>query len=187
MSVIDRHLHPWRVAVAALAAAGASETIAELPFASMVDADHLEQVQQLAASSHWPKASGAGRLFEAAGAVFGLVTRNDWEGEAAARFERLRELRLKLAREAEVPPYVVFHDRDDGIQLLILSESGQRYAQSDDGGQQQPGHEEVERLQPAPVRQQGLDLLAENRPAAYGRQVDDAEYGRYPEYGLEAA
>jgi len=31
--------------------------------------------------------------------------------EAAARFERLRELRLKLAKEAEVPPYVVFHDK----------------------------------------------------------------------------
>ncbi|MCK9997309.1 MAG: DNA helicase RecQ, partial [Candidatus Krumholzibacteria bacterium] len=31
--------------------------------------------------------------------------------EAAERFERLRELRLKLAKEAEVPPYVVFHDK----------------------------------------------------------------------------
>ena len=31
--------------------------------------------------------------------------------EAAARFERLRDLRLKLAKEAEVPPYVVFHDK----------------------------------------------------------------------------
>ncbi|MCP4571593.1 MAG: DNA helicase RecQ [bacterium] len=31
--------------------------------------------------------------------------------EAAARFERLRELRLKLATEAGVPPYVVFHDK----------------------------------------------------------------------------
>ncbi len=30
---------------------------------------------------------------------------------AAARFERLRELRLRLAKEAEVPPYVVFHDK----------------------------------------------------------------------------
>jgi ATP-dependent DNA helicase RecQ len=31
--------------------------------------------------------------------------------EVAARFERLRELRLQLAREANVPPYVVFHDK----------------------------------------------------------------------------
>jgi len=30
---------------------------------------------------------------------------------AAALFDRLRDLRLKLAREAEVPPYVVFHDK----------------------------------------------------------------------------
>ena len=30
---------------------------------------------------------------------------------AAARFERLRELRQRLAQEAEVPPYVVFHDK----------------------------------------------------------------------------
>jgi ATP-dependent DNA helicase RecQ len=33
------------------------------------------------------------------------------DSEAAERFERLRELRLKLAKEAEVPPYVVFHDK----------------------------------------------------------------------------
>lgn len=30
---------------------------------------------------------------------------------AAARFEKLRALRLKLAKEADVPPYVVFHDK----------------------------------------------------------------------------
>ena len=80
---------PWRVAVAALTAAGAGELIADLPFATLVEKDHLNQVQQLAASPHWPRASGAGRLFEAAGALFGLVTRNDWEGEAAARLEAL--------------------------------------------------------------------------------------------------
>jgi hydrogenase maturation protein HypF len=80
---------PWRVAVAALAAAGAGDLVAELPFAAMVDSEQLVQVQHLAASPHWPRASGAGRLFEAAGAVFGLVIRNDWEGEAAARLEAL--------------------------------------------------------------------------------------------------
>jgi hydrogenase maturation protein HypF len=80
---------PWRVAVAALIAAGAHELIPNLPFAAMVEKEQLDQVQQLAASPHWPRASGAGRLFEAAGAVFGLVIRNDWEGEAAARLEAL--------------------------------------------------------------------------------------------------
>jgi hydrogenase maturation protein HypF len=91
---------PWRVAVAALIAAGEAELVAELPFASMVDKDQLGQVQQLVASPHWPRASGAGRLFEAAGAVFGLVIRNDWEGEAAARLEAL----AASARES-VPPW----------------------------------------------------------------------------------
>ena len=31
--------------------------------------------------------------------------------EVTARFERLRELRLRLSKEANVPPYVVFHDK----------------------------------------------------------------------------
>ena len=80
---------PWRVAVAALAVAGASDLVPELPFAALVDSDLLRQVVTLAASPRWPRASGAGRLFEAAGSIFGLVIRNDWEGEAAARLEAL--------------------------------------------------------------------------------------------------
>ncbi|MGI9090848.1 MAG: HRDC domain-containing protein, partial [Gemmatimonadaceae bacterium] len=31
--------------------------------------------------------------------------------EARERFERLRELRRNIAREAQVPPYIVFDDR----------------------------------------------------------------------------
>ncbi len=91
---------PWRVAVAALIAAGAGEVISGLPLAAMVDSGQLEQVQDLAASPHWPRASGAGRLFEAAGAVFGLVIRNDWEGEAAARLEA-----LAASARAAAPPW----------------------------------------------------------------------------------
>ena len=91
---------PWRVAVAALIAGGAAEMIPELPFAAMVDPDQLGLVQHLAASPHWPRASGAGRLFEAVGAVFGLVIRNDWEGEAAARLEALAASATEI-----VPPW----------------------------------------------------------------------------------
>lgn len=80
---------PWRVTVAALVSAGSTDLISQLPFAEQIDGDQLRQVTDLASSPHWPRASGAGRLFEAAGALFGLVTRNDWEGEAAARFEAL--------------------------------------------------------------------------------------------------
>jgi ATP-dependent DNA helicase RecQ len=39
-------------------------------------------------------------------------TRDDgsWEGVDRALFERLREMRIRLARARGVPPYVIFHD-----------------------------------------------------------------------------
>ena len=80
---------PWRVAVAALVAAGRSDLIDVLLPARHLDRSEVHQVRDLAASPHWPRASGAGRLFEAAGSLLGLVTSNDWEGEAAARLEAL--------------------------------------------------------------------------------------------------
>ena len=80
---------PWRVAVAALVAAGNRDLIPDLPFATLINATQLSQVMSLATSPHWPLASGAGRLFEATGSLLGLVIQNDWEGEAAARLEAL--------------------------------------------------------------------------------------------------
>ena len=38
------------------------------------------------------------------------VETESWEGVDRALFERLRELRLTLARARGVPPYVIFHD-----------------------------------------------------------------------------
>ncbi len=117
---------PWRVAVAALIAAGAAELIPELPFAAMLDPGQLGQVQHLAQSPHWPRASGAGRLFEAAGAVFGLVIRNDWEGEAAARLEA-----LAASAGATVPPWrEITIGRDSACSILpssaLLAAAGKR-------------------------------------------------------------
>jgi len=89
---------PWRVTVAGLAAAGFDRNLDELPFAIHLEAERLQQISQLSHSPSWPRASGAGRLFEAAGALLGLVIRNDWEGEAAARFEAL------AASETDPPP-----------------------------------------------------------------------------------
>jgi hydrogenase maturation protein HypF len=80
---------PWRVAIAALTAAGADHLVPYLGLSRLVDGETLQRVAGLAASPDWPRASGAGRLFEAAGALLGLVGRNDWEGEAAARLEAL--------------------------------------------------------------------------------------------------
>jgi len=78
---------PWRVAVAALAAIGEESLIAETPLAVLIDRERLEMVAGLASSGQWPLASGAGRVFEAAGALLGLTAVNRWEGESAARLE----------------------------------------------------------------------------------------------------
>lgn len=88
---------PWRVAVAALHLAGAEDLVSHLPLATTVDPVELATIAELSRSPLWPQASGAGRLFEAAGALLGLATRNDWEGEAAARLE-------SLAASFEGPP-----------------------------------------------------------------------------------
>jgi hydrogenase maturation protein HypF len=83
---------PWRVAVALLEAAGAGELIERTPLAARVDGARLDAVRELARRAEdapWPRASGAGRLLEAAGALLGLAVTNGWEGEAAARLEAL--------------------------------------------------------------------------------------------------
>jgi hydrogenase maturation protein HypF len=56
-------------------------------------------VARMATSPAWPRATGAGRLLEAGGALLGLVADNTWEGEAAARLEAL------AGRAGEVPPW----------------------------------------------------------------------------------
>jgi hydrogenase maturation protein HypF len=80
---------PWRVAAAALSRAGAEDLLLETPLARSVDSGRLRELARLATASSWPLASGAGRLFEAGGALLGLVTVNDWEGEAAVALESL--------------------------------------------------------------------------------------------------
>jgi hydrogenase maturation protein HypF len=82
-------LEPWRVAVAALARAGAAGLLPFLPLARTVPAEKLAALTELAGRSGWVEATGAGRVFEAAGAILGLVTVNGYEGEAAARLEAL--------------------------------------------------------------------------------------------------
>ncbi len=82
-------LEPWRVAIAALVSEGAGDLVSGTPMADTVDRERLEAVTRLAEKSVWPKASGAGRVFEAAGALLGVGSVNRWEGEAAARLESL--------------------------------------------------------------------------------------------------
>lgn len=80
---------PWRVACAALAHAGAAELLARTPLARRVEPRRLLQVAQLAERGGFPMATGAGRVFEAAGALLGLAPANGYEGEAASRLEAL--------------------------------------------------------------------------------------------------
>ncbi len=78
---------PWRVAVAALVAADASALLSETPMAGLLTNNDLETVARLAKTGDWPLATGAGRLFEACGALLGLGIVNAYEGELAIRLE----------------------------------------------------------------------------------------------------
>jgi hydrogenase maturation protein HypF len=80
---------PWRVAVAALVRRGEEALLESTPMAKQVDPERRATIERLAADQGWPLASGAGRVFEAAGALLGVGEVNRWEGEAAARLEAL--------------------------------------------------------------------------------------------------
>ncbi len=74
---------PLRVAVAALSKAGQTELLLQL-FSH--ECAWIETLSSLAGGP-WPLASGAGRVFEAAGAILGLGKANRYEGELAMALE----------------------------------------------------------------------------------------------------
>jgi hydrogenase maturation protein HypF len=80
---------PWRMAAAALASADEVDLLMASPIGVLVGPDRLQESARLAQSGNWPQTTGAGRLFEACGALLGLTVVNDWEGEAAVRLESL--------------------------------------------------------------------------------------------------
>jgi hydrogenase maturation protein HypF len=90
---------PWRVACAALALCGEEGLLARAPLAADVAPDRLELAARLSRTGQWPRATGAGRVFEAFGALLGLCARNRSEGEAAVRLEQLAS-RWRLSVEA---------------------------------------------------------------------------------------
>lgn len=74
---------PWRVVAAALHRAGRRELFQLLPEKLRQRATQLLPLLD----GPWPLASGAGRVFEAAGALLGLGEENRYEGELAMRLE----------------------------------------------------------------------------------------------------
>jgi hydrogenase maturation protein HypF len=117
---------PWRVAVAALVRAGEAELIAGTLMGAQLEADRFEMVVRLAGQPGWPLASGAGRIFEAAGALLGVGLVNRWEGEAAARLEALAAPEWGRAKPW---PEVEVVDGDSGLVLpsaLLLAEVAKR-------------------------------------------------------------
>jgi len=91
---------PWRVACAALAHVNDIDLLLLSPLVEKIDPDLLVEVARLSMRPGWPRATGAGRIFEAAGALFGIRTHNACEGEAAICFEA-----LAAEHEGEVPPW----------------------------------------------------------------------------------
>jgi hydrogenase maturation protein HypF len=101
---------PWRLVASALATSGAQDLLSRIPLCRHVDADRLNTVAQLASTGTWPRSSGAGRLFEALGALLGVAAENGFEGEAAMRAEAAaaagtaRPWRVELSSEADQIP-----------------------------------------------------------------------------------
>lgn len=114
---------PWRVAAAVLERAGEGGLIEETPLAGIVDGARLAGVRRLAREGRWPMATGAGRLFEAAGALLGLAAVNGWEGEAAARLEFLAAGAGGAAPWPEVDP-----DDPEGFPAAVLTATARRAA-----------------------------------------------------------
>jgi hydrogenase maturation protein HypF len=111
---------PWRVLAAALASHGETGLLFSLPVAKLVSPQKLESVSRLSLQGTWPMASGAGRVFEAAGALLGLAAVNSYEGEAASRLEALAAL------APETPPWpeataCLKEQAIDGALLLVMA------------------------------------------------------------------
>jgi hydrogenase maturation protein HypF len=111
---------PWRVLAAALASRGEAGLLPSLPAAKLVSPEKLESVSRLALQGTWPLASGAGRVFEAAGALLGLAAVNSYEGEAAARLEALAALAPEATLWPEAKECLGARELD-GALLLVLA------------------------------------------------------------------
>jgi hydrogenase maturation protein HypF len=87
---------PWRAALAAVADAGLTfDAIA--PFASTT-ADERRRVAALLGTPHAPRATGAGRWFDAVAVLLGAARETTYDGQAAAQLEALAQPAAEVAR-----------------------------------------------------------------------------------------
>lgn len=105
---------PWRVAAALLARAGLPGELYALPLAEHVEPKLLAALTAVATGRAFPLASGAGRLFEAAGALVAACTVNGYEGEAAARLEALA---LRASSPSAWTAWDEVRPRDERLEL----------------------------------------------------------------------
>jgi hydrogenase maturation protein HypF len=122
-------LEPWRVAAAALVKARAVELLPRLPLAARVSPENLAQVAALAGRPGFPYATGAGRVFEAAGALLGLTAVNGYEGEGAARLEALAS---RASGTVEAWPEVRLNQEDPFPSSGLLAAAARRVIGGED-------------------------------------------------------
>ncbi len=109
---------PWRVVAAALHRAGRLELFQLLPEKLRQRAKQLLPLLD----GPWPLASGAGRVFEAAGALLGLGEENRYEGELAMRLEAVASACAKeVAPWAEMLSLVQGHVMRTDVLLAELA------------------------------------------------------------------
>ena len=121
---------PWRMAASVLHAVGRGDEIAAR-FAGAVGNTAAQTVQtMLARNVNCPRATGAGRWFDAAAGALGISVKQAFEAEAAIALERLAA--DYLAAHGMPEPAGAYNIGDDGVlallpllqQLFALAESG---------------------------------------------------------------
>ena len=85
---------PWRLAAAAVSAATESLDL----LSDQVDPPRLRAVERLLKKAYMPRASGAGRWFDAVAALCGLASEASYDGQAAVELEA-------AAADLSGPPY----------------------------------------------------------------------------------
>lgn len=115
---------PWRMALAALHAAGIDDPAAEVHLEGIAK-DHKQFIRQMmAASINCPATSSCGRLFDAVSSLLGICHINTFEGQAAMELEAAAQAlgRRSLSRTGlfrEIGDLPLFTEREGLLELRV--------------------------------------------------------------------